>query len=195
MKVGNHLLCNLYRSGLLREDGEDDLGKYVTMNNQYRFEISRENAQLWFTDKSYKYKCKLDIYNNLTGTLIVSLNCTEEDIMNMLDCYMQMCDYGTSSIMVPPLKPYTSNGNYYIIELECYRIDKLNDVMMDMSNRWFNVKEYNPLLNQLVDIVSVEMDMSELEEIMDLCYFICLIDLDSKNQLVPADNIAPSEFI
>lgn len=193
MKIENHFLCNLFRSGLIRNGG-DDLAQYISFNGEYRFELRRENYQLWFTDTSYKYKCIIDIYNNITGNLLVSLNLTEEDVMNMLDCYTQMCDFGTSSIYVPALKPYNANGNYYIIELELYRIDKVHNIMMDVSNRWFTVKEYNPLLQQVVQILSIELDMSELEEIMDLAYFIFLIDLESENQLVPIDKISPSEY-
>lgn len=193
MNVNNHALCNLFRAGLIN-DGGDEVAQYITMDQQYRFELTRKNYELWFTDNSYKYKCIIDIYNNLTGTKLVSLNCTEEDIMNMLDIYTQMCDFCTTSVYVPPLKPYNSNGNYYIIELELIRIDNVMGITQDISNRWFTVKEYSPLMQAVVPIVSVTLDISEMEELMDLMYFIFLIDLESENQLMPITDMAPSEY-
>jgi hypothetical protein len=193
MTTNNHILYNLFKSGLIN-DGGDEVAQFVTIDNQYRFELTRKNYELWFTDTSYKYKCIIDIYNNLTGTLIVSLNCTEEDIMNMLDVYTQMCDFGSPSVYIPPLKPYNSNGNYYIIELELFRVNNVMGIMEDISNRWFTVKEYSPLIQTLVPIVSIKMDVSEIEDLMDLVYFIFLIDLESENQLMPITDMAPSEY-
>lgn len=193
MNVNNHALCNLFRAGLIT-DGGDEVAKFITIDNQYRFELTRKNYELWCTDTSFKYKCIIDIYNNLTGTLLVSLNCTEGDIMNILDIYTQMCDFGTSSVYVPPLKPYNSNGNYYVIELELFRIDKLHGIMEDLCNRWFTIKEFNPLLQAVVPILSITLDVSEMEELMDLMYFIFLIDLESENQLIPITDMSPSEY-
>jgi hypothetical protein len=192
MKIENLCLFNLFESGLVTNGG-DELAKFTTINNQYRFELKRENYQLWCTNTSYKYKCIIDIYDNITNNHLVNLNLTEEDVMNVLDCYTQMNDFGTSSICVPPLKPYNSNGNYYIIELEGYRVNKLLNIMEDICNRWFNIKEYNPLINQLVPILSIQLDISEIEELMDLFYFIFLIDSESSNnQLALTDY--PAEY-
>jgi hypothetical protein len=123
----------------------------------------------------------------------VSLNCTEDDIKNLLDCYTQMGDYCTPEITVPPLKPYCANGNFYLINLELYRIDKIHDIMSDLSSRWFNVFEHNKLINQTVPIISVQMDISELEELMDIMYFIFLIDIDSQNSLMACSQF-PDDF-
>lgn len=191
MTTRDHIIYNMIKNGNMGE--EDNMGTYITFDGQYRFELKRENYQLWFTDTSYKYKCIINIYNNITDNLLVSLNCTEEDIMNILDCYTQANDFGCPSIFVPALKPYNSNGNFYIIELEAFRINRLNNIMEDVSNRWFNVKEYNPLLQAVVDIVSIQLDLSEIEELMDLLYFIFLIDLESENPLIPY-NMVPSEY-
>ena len=114
--------------------------------------------------------------------------------MNILDCYTQMCDFGTSCIYVPPLKPYNSIGNYYIITLEGYRVNPLTNIIDDISKRGFCIKEYNPILQDTVDIISIELDMYEMEDLMDLMYFIFLIDLESEHQLMPIDGRAPSEY-
>ena len=193
MNTNDHVLYNLFKAGLIN-DGGDEVAQFVTIDNQYRFELTRKNYELWYTDTSYKYKCIIDIYDNLTGNKLVSLNFTEEDIMNMLDIYTQMCDFGSSSVYVPPLKPYNSNGNFYIIELELFRINPISQIMEDVSNRWFTVKEYNPLTQTLVSIISVTLNMSEMEDLMDLVYFIFLIDLEPENQLVPINNMSPSEY-
>ena len=193
MTTNNHILYSLFKSGLIN-DGGDEVAQFVTMDQQYRFELTRKNYELWFTDTSYKYKCIIDIYNNITGTKLVSLNFTEEDIMNMLDVYTQMYDFETPSVIVPPLKPYNSNGNYYIIELELYRYNKVSNIMEDISSRWFTVKEFNPLNQALVQIVSVTLDISQMEDLMDLIYFIFLIDLESEHQLMPITDMSPSEY-
>ena len=192
MKTDWLILYNMFQSGII--NGGDEVAQFVTMDQQYRFELTRKKYELWFTDTSYKYKCIIDIYNNITGTKLVSLNLTEEDVMVMLDIYTQMCDFGTPSIIVPALKPYNSNGNYYIIELELSRYNKVFNIAEDVSNRWFTVKEFNPLNQALVQIVSITLNVSEMEDLMDLVYFIFLIDLEPENQLVPIDNMSPSEY-
>lgn len=189
MNLENNILYSMYNMGVIEDE---DMAQFSTIDNQYEFKLRRENYQLWSTDTSYKYKCIIDIYNKITDNLLVSLILTEEDVKNLLDCYTQMDGYGMQNIMVPQLKPYCANGNFYYIILEAYRIDKLNDIMCDLGNRWFTVKEYNPMLNQAVDIVSIQMDVSEMEELMDIIYFIFIIDIES-NKLLPA-NIGPSEY-
>lgn len=189
MNIINSTLQNMYNLGYIEDES---MATFITSDEQYEFKIYRENTQLWCTDTSYKYKCIIDIYNKITNNLLVSLVCTEEDIRNLLDCYTQMDGYGLQDIIVPYLKPYNSNGNFYIIQLEAFRINKLDNLMYDLSNRWFNVKEYNPLLGYMVDIVSIELDISELEELMDNIYFIFLIDIDS-NKLLPME-IGPSDI-
>jgi hypothetical protein len=174
-------------------DKDNDMAKFITWNNQYRFELKREQSQLWITDNSYKYKCYIDIYNNITDSLIVRLNCSENDIMNMLDCYTQMSEYCLQDIVCPNLAPYTANGNFYIITMELFRIN--DNVMMDVSSRWFNVKEYNPLKEELVDIISIEMNCDELEDLINLIFFIFLVDNDEKFGIVPIDSGVPSEFL
>ena len=189
MNIINNTLQNMYNLGYIEDES---MATFITSDGQYEFKIYRENTQLWYTDTSYKYKCIIDIYNKITNNLLVSLVCTEEDIRNLLDCYTQMDGYGLQDIIVPYLKPYNSNGNFYIIQLEAFRINKLHNIMCDLSNRWFNVKEYNPLLGYTVDIVSIELDISELEELMDNIYFIFLIYIDS-NKLLPME-IGPSDI-
>lgn len=188
-----HLLHNLYKMNAIKED---QLAKYDTLDGQYRFEFIREDTQLWFTDSSNKFKCYIDIYNRLTDNLLVRLNCSETDIMNILDCYTQLCDFGMQNIVCPALSPYSANGNYYMIELDLFRIDPIHNIMCDVSSRWFIVKEYNPLSEQLVDIISIEVDMSELEDIMNIMYFIFLIDQeDDKYSLSVLDQQFPREYI
>ena len=84
-----------------------------------------------------------------------------------------------------PLIPYNSNGNFYIIGLDFFRIDPTMNVLMDISTRWWIVKEYNPLNKELVDILTIEMDCDELEEIMNIMYFTFLIDQEDKYGIVP----------
>lgn len=185
----NHVLHNMYKMGFIKDE---DMAHFITMDNQYEFIIRREQTQLWCTDASFKYKCIIEIYNKITDNLLVSLTCTEEDIMNILDCYTQMNDFGSQDIFVPPLKPYNASGNFYIIRMETYRIDSTN-VMSDLSNRWFDVLEYNPLLGYPVPIISVQLDLSEIEELMDIIYFVFLIDIESENALMIPDQ-SPSEY-
>ena len=182
MNLKNNILYNMYQMGIIIED--DDMAVFTTYDGQYRLELRRENYQLWCTDTSYKYKCFIDIYNNITGTLIVTLNLSEDDVMNLLDCYTQMFEYGMNSIIIPALKPYNANGNYYVIGLEINRL---------------YVLEYNPLINLTVQLISIQLDISEFEDLMDLIYFIFLIDLEPESQSeqllpVPINKIGPSEF-
>ena len=195
MNLKNNILYNMYQMGIIEDD---NMATFTTYDGQYRLELRRENYQLWCTDNSYKYKCFIEIYNNITNNLLVSLNCSEEDIKNILDCYTQMNDFGCKDIMVPALKPYNASGNYYIINLEAYRIYP-SGLMSDVSTRWFSVIEYNPLLNQLVPIISIQLYIDEIEELMDIIYFIFLIDLEPESQSeqllpVPINKIGPSEI-
>ena len=192
MTADAYVMYNLFKMGYI--EGED-MSAFYTYDKQYRFELNRERAQLWFTDKSYKFKCNIDIYNNITNTKIVHLNCNENDIMNILDCYTQMNEYGMQDIICPNLAPYSSNGNFYIIGMELYRIDNVHNIMYDVSARWFNVKEYNPMLEQLVDIVSIQLSFDELEDLMNLIFFVFLIDQEEKFGIVPIDSVGPSEFL
>ena len=192
MSVGTSTLQNMYRLGLIKNEGDTNMSTYTTYDKQYKIELKRENIQLWFTDNNYKFKCNIDIYDNITNRLLVHLNCNENDIMNLLDCYTQMNDFGIYEIVCPPLSPYNANGNYYFIELDMFRINPISNVLMDISNRWIVIKEYNPLLEQVVDILEIQMDNSELEEFMDLLYFVFLIDQDNYG-IVPMDDIYPRE--
>lgn len=192
MTANSYVMYNLFKMGYI--EGED-MAVFNTMDGQYRFELKREQAQLWITDTSYKYKCNIDIYNNITNTKIVHLNCNEIDIMNILDCYTQMHEYNMKDIICPNLAPYTSNGNFYIIGMELFRIDDVHNILYDVSSRWFNVKEYNPLMEQLVDIISIELSIDELEDLMNLLFFTFLIDQEEKFGIVPIDSGTPSEFL
>lgn len=171
-------LFNLQRAGLIKDD--NSMAEFITNDKQFKFILRRERTTLWITDTSYKFKCFIDIYDNLTDTLYLTLNCSEEDIKMMLDCWTEASNYGLQNITVPSLKPFSANGNFFLINLELYRIDQMN-LMSDISNRWFNVKEYNPMEGLLIDRISIQMDLFEMEELMDLCYFIFLIDLEPTN--------------
>jgi len=191
MTANSYVMYNLFKMGYI--EGED-MAVFNTEDGQYRFELKREQAQLWITDTSYKYKCNIDIYNNITNLLLVHLNCNETDIINILDCYTQMHEYGLQNITCPNLSPYSANGNFYIINLEMYRIYN-NGLMSDISSRWFTVKEYNPLNQQLVDILSIEMNLDNMEDLMNLLFFSFLIDQEEKFGIVPLDSGTPSEFL
>lgn len=191
MNLTNQIINNMYNNGNIKDE---NMATFTTYDNQYRFELSRENAQLWYTDTSYKFKCKIKIYDNLTNNLLRTITCSEEDIKNILDCYTQMNDYCTQNIYVPPFNPHNSNGNFYFIEMELYRVNMMEDIMEDISSRWFNINEYNPLNNTTVRVISIKMDVDELEELIDIMYFIFLIDIESNpNSLIPY-NEAPSEY-
>ena len=88
------------------------------------------------------------------------------------------------------------NENWESIENKKCGID--NITLMDTTNFKTSlageVKEYNPLTQTLVPIISVTLDMSEMEDLMDLVYFIFLIDLEPENQLIPINNMSPSEY-
>jgi hypothetical protein len=172
----------------------EDMAIFNTEDGQYRFELKREQAQLWITDTSYKYKCNIDIYNNITNLLLVHLNCNETNIMNILDCYTQMHEYGLQSITCPNLSPYSTNGNFYIINLEMYKLYD-NGLYGDLSHRWFNVQEYNPMNKKLVDILTIEMSLDSMEDLMNLLFFSFLIDQEEKFGIVPIDSGVPSEFL
>lgn len=187
MRSENLLLFNLKKMGLIKDD--TTMGELII--GQYKFVFRRENAELWITDNSYKYKCYIDIFDNLTNILILALNLNEDDVMNVLDCYTQMNDFGMQDIIVPALKPFSSNGNYFIIKIDQFRI--IDDMMSDMSKRWFCVMEYNPLTELVIDRISIEMYVDQLEELMDIMYFIFLIDLEPENPLIPY-NMSPSEY-
>ena len=116
---------------------------------------------------------------------MVHLNCNESDIINILDCYTELANFGQYGILCPPLTPYNTSGNFYIIELDFFRLDPISNCLMDMSARWWMVKEYNPLNKELVDILTIEMNCDELEEIMNLMYFTFLIDQEDKFGIVP----------
>lgn len=193
MTAEAYVMYNLYMMDYIK--GDNNMAVFHTFNGEYRFELKREPAQLWVTDESYKYKCYINIYNNITNNLIVTLNCNENDIMAILDCYTQMSEFCLQNIVCPNLAPYSTNGNFYIIGLELFRIDTSNDILSDLSSRWFSVKEYNPLLKQVVDIVSVELNVDEMEDLMNLLFFIFLIDQEDKYGIVPLYNSNPSEFL
>lgn len=186
MDASFHTMYNLYKMGVIEED--NNMAKLIVSDNQIRFEFRRENVQLWVTDTSYKYKCFIDIYDNLTNNLILSLNCNETDIMNILDCYTQMNEYCMFDIICPRLNPFNSTGCFYTIGLELVKIDYSKpDSLLDGCNRWFNVQEYNPLLNTCISRLSIKMTIDELEEFMNLIFFIFLIDQEDKFALAPVD--------
>ena len=67
MNLTNQIINNMYNNGNIKDE---NMATFTTYDNQYRFELSRENAQLWYTDTSYKFKCKIKIYDNLTNNLL-----------------------------------------------------------------------------------------------------------------------------
>ena len=174
MSIEHNILYNMYNNGDVKKD---DMATYITYDGQYKFELKRENSQLWFTDTSYKYKCIINIYDNITNNLLVSLNCSEIDIKNILDCYTEMHDYEVQNIICPGLNPYNSNGNFYMIQMELYRINPILNIMEDISSRWFNILEYNPAIDSIVTVLSIQMDCSEIEQLMYTIYFIFRIDI------------------
>ena len=169
------ILLNMMEKGLIKDDLE--MAEFITNDNQYKFVLRREPVQLWVTETSEKFKCFIDIYDNITDNKYLTLNCSEGDIMNILDCYVEANDYLLQNITVPALKPFSSNGNFFIIEMEFYRVDTYRDVMEDISKRWFSIKEYNPSQQLLINRITIEMDIFEIEEFMDLLHFVFLVDL------------------
>jgi len=190
MGIESAIVNNMFRMGVVNKE---DMAVFHTYDNQYRFELSREPTQLWQTNFSSKFKCIIDIYDNITNNLLVRLNCNENNIIELIDCYDQAGQFGLSNINAPALTPYNANGNCYIIELIMYKVDNFRDVMEDLSSRWINIKEYNPIQRTTVDILSIQMDVSEIEDLMDLMYFIFLVDQEEKFGIVPVDTFYPTE--
>lgn len=178
------ILLNMMEKGLIKDDLE--MAEFITNDNQYKFVLRREPVQLWVTQTSEKFKCFIDIYDNITDNKYLTLNCSESDIINILDCYVEGNDYLFQNVTVPALKPFSSNGNFFIIEIEFYRVDISRDVMEDISKRWLIIKEYNPSQQLLINRIIIEMDVFEIEELMDLLHFIFLIDLDPGINKPPA---------
>jgi hypothetical protein len=178
------ILLNMMEKGLIKDDLE--MAEFITNDNQYKFVLRREPVQLWVTQTSEKFKCFIDIYDNITDNKYLTLNCSESDIINILDCYVEGNDYLLQNITVPALKPFSSNGNFFIIEMEFYRVDVSRDVIEDISKRWLIIKEYNPSQQLLINRIIIEMDVFEIEELMDLLHFIFLIDLDPGINKPPA---------
>lgn len=184
----NSTLLNLYNMGVI--SNEDNHMQWKSPFGQYIFDIKRYEPDNKFGNN---YRIEVNITNNL-GVFVTKLSFNEIDCVRILDC-MNWLLYDTEyqsfsniyiGVSTEANLDYKSifleiqalvDDNFYIDDHTLnpiYYCDKYDDIR-DIE---FKILNYNPLAEQQVPILSFNISAGELNDLMFVLYFTCLIDIE-----------------
>ena len=154
----NTFLLNLYNANIMRKE---EVARFKSKNKDYLIELTREPAQLWYTDTSFKFLCKLSFKNNL-GIEVLKLVFNENDIYILIDNLNSFYNLKIDEITIPAL---ISNGNSYT-----FIFNKVNDNNNSCIMRIIE--------NDCINRVTIEFDINSFLDFVDLMFFTFIVDID-----------------
>ena len=165
------LLHNMYDMGAIKKE---TMAEFKTKDIIIKLE--RKDAQLWYTDTSYKYLCIITFIDRLTNREILKLSLSEIDVfvlMDNYDNYMETLDIDYGSLLTPMIYSAIDNSKYY------FSLDNKTETSYD--DLYLIVYQYNPENNTTLKRIQILLGTNELIDLFDLIYFTFLIDMVSNN--------------
>ena len=162
------VLTNMYYNQNVRKDN------MATIKIQdYIIEIIREEVTCTFMDVQFQYHCSL-IFKDLTGRELRRIDFNELQASQLLDNintfiyddYMEI--YALSNLNGPTI-------------YETYTI-ALRAIQQETEEHYiqFQVLCYNSVLQTMSSVISIIMNIDDLDKLVDAMFFIYLIDLASE---------------
>ena len=148
---------------------------------KYKIILSREDHKTLWSSK--QFKCKMELKDIFTDNSILTISMSEQDVMNILDCYAQCTEYNNSYIITPPIR--TSFNTIISFEIDLFRINEYDGIVEDLSKRWIKILEYKEdSSDTYIERADIEFeDEYHLDQLMNAMYFIFLIDIYSIDKL------------
>lgn len=160
---------------------------------QYKFEIQRSDNQLWYPENNEfsKYLISIKIYDML-GIPITEIIFNEIDacrILDSIDSFINDMDSQTFSnmyIYTSVKNPTLSSHAFFLERLNVYFPDdneinrtpqNWDPINLDVRDVLLQVKQYNPVHQIMLDMVSIQLSDEELYNLMYAIYFVALIDI------------------
>lgn len=160
---------------------------------QYKFEIERSDNQLWYPEQYEfsKYLISLKI-SDMLGIPITEVIFNEIDacrILDSMDAFITQYEHQTYSdiyIYTSTKNPTLSSHAFYLQRLNAYFPDdddqnknnqNWDNVNNDIRDILLQIKQFNPIHQTMIDIVSVQLSDEELYNLMYAIYFVSLIDI------------------
>lgn len=165
------LLYNMYDMGAIKKE---NMAEFKTKDIIIKLE--RKDAQLWYTDTSYKYLCIITFIDRLTNREILKLSLNEIDVFILTDGYenyMESLEIDIGSLLTPMIHSTIDNSKYYF----CMN----NKTETTYDDLYLIVYQYNPENNTTLKRLQILLSTNELIDLFDLIYFTFLIDIVSNN--------------
>lgn len=162
----------MYHAGLLKVK-DNEMASIKTTNKDYTLELIRNKSSIWNTENSFKYLCKISFKNNL-NILVLDLILSEIDVFCLVDSVYSFIEFNMFDISIPCYSSKNINLNNYTISLK-----RIQNYPKD-DNIVLSIDEYNSIYNYSITRLQTIIDESNLIDILDLIYFIFLIDIDDR---------------
>ena len=160
---------------------------------QYKFEIQRSDNQLWYPENNEfsKYLISIKI-SDMLGVPITEIIFNEIDacrILDSMDAFINDMDHQTFSnmyIYTSVKNPTLSSHAFFLERLNAYFPDDDDEnktpqnwdlINQDVRDVLLQVKQYNPVHQIMLDMVSIQLSDEELYNLMYAIYFVALIDI------------------
>ena len=166
------ILSNMYYQGSV---GHDNMATLRTKN--YIIDIIREEVTKEFLQIQYRYRCSL-IFKDLTGREILRLTFNESQSQALLDNMNTFIFEDYQDMMC------LSNifGQSMLETYSIYLSNKTADINTGEYFCEFKVVCYNSATGTFQPILSTILSDNELDELINIMFFIFLIDLASERE-------------
>ena len=160
---------------------------------QYKFEIQRSDNQLWYPEQYEfsKYLISFKI-SDMLGIPITEVIFNEIDacrILDSMDAFITQYEHQTYSdiyIYTSTKNPTLSSHAIYLQRMDIVVPDEEEQTPYninwdfnhnDVRDVLLQIKQFNPIHQTMIDMVSVQLSDEELYDLMYAIYFVSLIDI------------------
>ena len=172
---------------------DGDRMEWFSPFKQYKFEIHRSDNQLWYPEQYEfsKYIISMKI-SDMLGVPITEIVFNEIDacrILDSMDSFITDFEHQTYSdmyIYASTKNPTLNTHAIYLQRLNCYFPDddesnknatNWDPVHNDIRDVLLQIKQFNPIQQTMIDVISIQISDEELYDLMYAIYFTSLIDI------------------
>lgn len=185
------ILSQMKVANIIKDGDEMD---WKSPFNQYNFHIERQDNQLWYPNGNEYSKFLISIkISDMLGIPVTELKFSEIDACRILDSmnsfihdFEHQC-YSDMYIYLSTKNPTLSYNMIYLQRLPAYFPDdddqNQNYVNYDYNHNdirdvLFQIKQYNPVHGNIIDLLSIQISDEELSDLMFGIFFCSLIDIE-----------------
>lgn len=157
----------------------DEGSTWISPDKNYVFKINRYENKLWNSNLG-QYIIEIDIESSI-GYRITKLRFSEIDATIILDNIANFNDYckNSTDAYCIYINPNNTRVNTTIIELNnIFMIGNNSSNYNSRPDISFSIKQYNPLYENMVPLVTMRLTEKELRDLSFKIFFMTLIDID-----------------